>query len=132
MLFKSLARTQIDGGRTWFNRFGPRNLSGGISFPLPTEQLAVLIHPVFRAFDRTANPGYGHCEIEKHPQATERLNRGDARFLRHERRMRSRAARHAYTEIHRGAIFPRRIANRGNICWTIAGLSSANEVFGCK
>jgi hypothetical protein len=80
MLFKSLARAQIDGGRTWFNLSGPQHLSRGISFPLATEQLDVLIHPVFRAFDRTADPGYGHCEMEKHPQASERLNWGDADF----------------------------------------------------
>ena len=63
---------------------------------------------------------------------SESLNWGDAGFSGTKERCEAAAQRNSSAISEKRNFSGTDSEMRENICWTIAGLSSANEVFGCK
>jgi hypothetical protein len=83
-------------------------------------------------FDRTADPGYVFSEMEKHharEREAELGRRGFSRARKNDAKL--AGATHLYGEMEKRNSSAAD-SKQENICWPIAGLSSANEVFGCK
>jgi hypothetical protein len=100
-------------------------------FPIPLEHAAMLLDPGTSVFDRTAVPGYVLSEVEKH-HACETLNLGRRGFSKARMNDVMLGRTTQLDGDREEQLFRCGLRTGKFICWTIAGLSSANEVFGCK
>ena len=96
------------------------------------EHTAVLLHRGSSVFDRTADPGYVLSGMEKYhagEREAELRRRGFSQARKNDAKL--AGATYLYGDMEKRNSSAADSKER-NICWPIAGLSSANEVFGCK